>query len=261
MSVATETTGRERRRGRRRAPGAGRRTLALAGFELRLLVRNAENLLVTLAIPVLALVFFASVDVLDLPDDRVGFLVPGTLALAVVASGMVALGIQTVFERSALVLKRLGTTPVRRGDVVRAKILATLVVLVVQVVVIAGVGFALGWQPDLSAWPWAVAGLLLGFSAFAGLGLLFAGTLPPLLTLALTNGLFVVLLLVSGLIVPLDALPDWLAGIARALPAAPLADWLRAGLDGADLPGLSAAVLPLWAILAPVAAARLFRWE
>lgn len=246
---------------RRRAPGRLRRTLALTGLQLRLLLRNAENLLVTLVIPVAVLVFFATVDVLDLPADRVGFLTPGVIALAVVASGLVALGIQTGFERGALVVKRLGATPLRRGDLVAAKLLSTAAVVLVQVAVICGVALALGWAPELGGVLWAVAGLVLGIAAFAGLGLLLAGTLPPLLTLALTNGLFVLLLLASGLVVPLDALPGWAASVARALPAAPLADWLRAGLDGARLPALSAAVLPLWAVLAPLAAARLFRWE
>ncbi len=242
---------------------ARRRVAAQAGLELRLLVRNGENLLVTVGIPVGLLVFFSLVPVLPLPGRPVDFLVPGVLALAVMSSGMVSLAIATAFERSYLVLKRLGATPLRRRELVAAKIAAVLAVQLAQTGLIVAVAFALGWRPQPGVVGTAVAagGLLLGSAGFCGVGLALAGRLRALATLALANGLFVALLLVSGIVVPLDALPGWLAAVAGVLPAAPLATLLRAALGAGVVAAGPLAILAGWAVAAPLVAAAVFRWE
>lgn len=241
-----------------------RRVLAHAAMELRLQWRNAENLLVVLLIPAGLLVFFSLVDVLPRPagTSAVAFLLPGVLALAVMAAGLVSLAIATGFERSYLVLKRLGATPLRRADLVAAKSLAVLATEGVQVVVLVAVAAALGWRPPAGGVAWAaLPALLLGTAAFAGVGLALAGRLRALTTLAVVNAAFVLLLLISGIVFPLAVLPGSVRVLASLLPAAPLADWFRAALSGAGLPVASAVVLPLWAVAAPLLAARLFRWE
>ena len=91
--------------------------------ELQVVSRNGEQLLLTLGIPVLLLVFFSKVDVLPTGSGQaVDFLAPGVLALAVMSTAMVGLGIATGFERAYGVLKRLGATPLRRWHLVVAKI-------------------------------------------------------------------------------------------------------------------------------------------
>ncbi|MBW3602492.1 MAG: ABC transporter permease, partial [Actinobacteria bacterium] len=207
-------------------------------MELRLLARNGESLLVTLGIPVGLLVFFSLVDVL--PTDggpAVDFLVPGILALSVMSTSLVSLAIATGFERFYLVLKRLGASPLRRGELVVAKALSVLAVEAVQVAVVLATGWALGWRPASSGWWLAAAAVLLGTAAFAGIAMAMAGSLRAIVTLALANGLFVVLLLLGDLVVPLERLPGPLATVAALLPAAPLAALLRAavGAGGAVL--------------------------
>ncbi len=148
---------------------------AQTAAEARLTLKRGETLLVTLGIPVMLLVFFSLVHVLPTGTGHpVDFLAPSVLALAVLSTAMVSLGIATGFERSYGVLKRLGTTPLGRGSLVAAKILAVLAVEVVQVVVLVAIAFALGWRPHAGA-PLAVGVELLGTVAFAGLGLLMAG--------------------------------------------------------------------------------------
>jgi ABC-2 type transport system permease protein len=234
-------------------------------MELRLLLRNGENLLVTLGIPVALLVFFATVDVLDLGPDRLAFLVPGVLTVAVMGSAMVSLAIATGFERSYLVLKRLQATPLTRGELVTAKGLAVCMMLALQVAVLVTTAVLLGWrvQPANLA-PAVLLGavsLLLGAAAFAGIGLVIAGRARALTTLAVVNGLFVVLLLISGVVFPLDSLPAPLAAAARVLPSAALAQMLRSALTPGGSFVAPAGVLALWAVAAPVAAAALFRWD
>ena len=232
--------------------------------ELTLTLRRGESLLLTLGIPVMLLVFFSLVHVLPLPagvTEPVDFLAPGILALAVMSTAMVSLAIATGFERQYGVLKRLGSTPLGRPALLAAKTAAVLAVETLQVVVLVAVAALLGWRPGGSP---AVAGaaMVVATVAFAGLGLLMAGTLRGEVTLAAANGLYLVLLLLGGMVFPLDRLPPALEAIAELLPAAALAQALDAALSApASLPARPWAVLAAWAILAPAAAAWRFRWE
>lgn len=229
--------------------------------ELRLAMRQGEQLLVSIGIPLLLLVFFSSVDVLPSgPDEPIDFLTPGILALAVMGNALVSLGIGTGFERSYGVLKRLGSTPLGRPRLIASKIAVVLVVAVLQIILICSVAAALGWDPSGGALI-ALAGVLLGAAAFGGIGLSLAGRLPGLTNLAVTNALYLVLLLLGGMVFPLDELPAPVEAIARATPAAALSTVLRAGLTGTSLPAVDAAVLVTWAIVAPLVAAVTFRWE
>ena len=243
--------------------GAVSRLSAQTVMELKLMLRNAENLIVTFGIPTGMLIFFSIIRVLPTPKgtEPVAFLAPGILALSVIGAAMVSLGIQTGFERFYLVLKRLGATPLRRWELIASKALAVLLTEIAQVVVVVGVALALGWRPQVDQLALAVPALLLGTSAFVGIGLSMAGRLRAVATLAATNALFLVLLVSSGIIFPLDRLPEVMQFGARLLPAAPLTDWLRAAFDGAEIPVASLIALPVWAVGAPILASRIFRWE
>ena len=230
--------------------------------ELALSSRQGEQLLVSLGIPLLILVFFSTVDILPTgTDDPIDFLAPAVLALAVMSTSMVSLGIGTGFERHYGVLKRLGASPLGRGRWVAAKITTVLLTEVVQWIVLIAVAVLLGWSPPASGWAAAVLGALLGTAAFGGLGLLLAGTLPGVATLAVANGLYLVLLLTGGMMVPLSELPAGLADVSKALPAAPLAEVLTGSLGGAGVATWAWVSLTAWAVLAPLAAVLLFRWE
>src|SRR5688572_18433623 len=120
--------------------------------EVGMTLRRGESLLLALGIPVLLLVFFSVVDVLPTnTEDPVDFLAPGVLALAVMSTAMVGLGIATGFERQYLVLKRLGTTPLGRPALLAAKTLSILAVEALQIVVLVVIALLLGWEPDGSA--------------------------------------------------------------------------------------------------------------
>ncbi len=239
--------------------------LSQVRLELTLSSRQGEQLLVSLGIPLLILVFFSTVEVLPLPtgvDQAVDFLAPGVLALAIMSTAMVSLGIATGFERAYGVLKRLGASPLGRPRWVAAKVTAVLVIEVVQWILLIGVAVSLGWSPPVSGWAPALLGAILGTAAFGGLGLLMAGTLPGLATLAATNALYLVLLLTGGMVIPLEELPGAVATVARALPAAPLAEVLTGSLGvGGPVESWAWISLTAWAVLAPLAAALWFRWE
>lgn len=238
--------------------------VAQARTELSLSLRNGEQVLVSIVIPLLLLVFFSTVEVLPVPDEvveRVDFLTPGILALAVMSSAMVSLGIGTGFERQYHVLKRLGSTPLGRGRWVAAKIALVVKLLVIQCLVIVGVALLLGWSPGGTPWL-APPAVVLGASAFAGLGLLLAGTLRGTLTLAVANGLYLVLLLLGGMIVPFEEMPGAVGSIGEHSPAGALSEVLQSCLrDGAPGAGRAWVVLLVWALAMPALAIRYFRWE
>ena len=225
--------------------------------ELLLTLRRGESLLITVVVPVVLLIFFGSI--VSTPPD---FLVPGLLALAVMSTSMVSLGIATAYERYYGALKRLLGSPLPRSSLIAAKTLSVFLIEAVQIVLLLGIArFLFGWRPSGSPLA-ATAAFVLGSAAFAGLGLLLAGTLRAEATLAVANGLYLVFLLLGGFILPLDRLPDPIETIAHLLPAAALADASRAALSG-DIQDVLAplALLACWAVLTIGAAVATFRAE
>lgn len=244
-----------------------RALVAQTRAEVYMTLRRGETMLLTVGIPVLFLVFFSTVHVISTPTAKeVNFFVPGILALAVMSTAMVSLGIATGFERGYGVLKRLGSTPLGRPRLLGAKVATIVAVEVVQAAVLVPVGFGLGWDPGGHGSGAAVASavlvVLLATVAFAGVGLFMAGLLKAEVNLAAANGLYLVLLLLGGMVVPVGKLPDGVASLAKVLPADALSAGLHAALGtGAAVPTTSWVALAVWAVAAPVAAALTFRWE
>lgn len=248
-----------------RAASFARATITQTGVELRLTARRGENLLAMIGIPAAVLLFFGSTAVLPLPGsgDRVAALLPGTLALAIVATGLVNLGIATAYERSYGVLKRLGGSPLGRSGLILAKVMSLLVIEIGLVAVLTGIaGGLLGWRPGGAIdWPTLLVAIALGTATFAGLGLALAGALRPELTLVLANVLFLVVLGIGGVLVPVAGLPEPVATLARLLPAAALTEALGDALGGAADGAAPLATLALWAGGSVIVAIRAFRWD
>ena len=248
----------------RPAPGASklsRQVTAQSGMELRLLLRNGEQLLLTIVIPTLLLVVFAKAPIADLPKPRVAFLVPGVLALAVMSTAFTGQAIATGFERRYGVLRRLGTTPLPRLGLLAGKTAAILAVEVLQVALLVVVGLALGWHPHGSAAA-AIGLLLLGTVAFSGLGLLMAGTLRAEATLAAANLVYLLLLVLGGVAFPLRDFGSGTRHVLELLPIAALSDGLRHSLSpAAGVPLHDWLTLVVWAAGGTFLASRLFRWQ
>ncbi len=237
--------------------------LAQVRAELLLSLRQGEQLLVSIGIPFAVLVFFSQVDVVEVTgfDQPIDFLAPGVLALAVMSSALVSLGIGTGFERWYGVLKRLGATPLGRPRLIAAKATAVLATELLQFAILIPTGLLLGFEPE-PGWPAVALGTVLGTAAFAGLALLMAGTLSGPLNLALCNALYLVLLATGGMMIPFDELPGAVQAVASLLPAAALADVMIGSLSsGQQTEAMSWGVLGAWAVALPALAAWRFRWH
>jgi ABC-2 type transport system permease protein len=242
------------------APSA--RVLGQARFEAGTLLRNGEQLLVSIVLPLGALVGLAFTTVPSLGDGRrIDVATPGVLALCVVSAAFTAQAIATGFDRRASVLRLLGTTPLGRSGLLWGKALATLAVELLQWCVIGGVGLALGWQPVVRGLPYAALFLLLGTWAFVALALLLAGTVRAEGVLAVANLAWVVLLVLGGVVVPRSELPAELVALVGALPSAALGDGLRAAFGSGTLLVGPVLVLVAWGAVATVLTAWTFRWS
>ena len=245
-----------------RAAAARRRVLAQAGFELGSLLRNGEQLLVSLVLPSMALVGLSLTASPSLgPGERVDVATPGVIALCVISAAFTAQAISTGFDRRYAVLRYLGVTPLGRGGLMAAKVLATLAVEAIQVTVIAVIGLALGWHPAVGGIPYAVLFVVVGTWTFVALALLLAGTLRAEAVLAVANLVWVLLLTLGGVIVPRTELPDGLGQVVAYLPSAGLADGLRSALVDGRLNLFALVVVLAWGVASTALAARLFRFD
>jgi ABC-2 type transport system permease protein len=239
---------------------------AQAALETRTLLRNGEQLLLTLIIPLLLLAAFSLEPLVNFGAglSRVDFLTPGIIALAVMSTAFTSQAIATGFERRYGVLKRLGATPLSRGGLIAAKTVTVIAVELLQGALILVVALAIGWRPDAAATAILVAPLLilLGTAAFSGLALLMAGTLRAEATLAAANLVYVVLLGVGGVVFPLTKFPAAARPVLELLPTGALSTGLRNVLQHAAVfPVGNVVTLAIWAAVAITAAARTFRWE
>ena len=226
------------------------------------MARNGEQLLLLIGIPVLLLVFFSQTNVL--PTDglaNIDFLMPGILGLAIMSTAMVSLGIATGFERSYGVLKRLGTTPLGTKRLVAAKVVATCCIEVTQLLALVAVGLILGWNPGSINLPSLLLALVLGTSCFAGLGLIMAGRLRAEINLAAQNGLYLVLLLLGGILIPNSELPKSIAWLAEVLPSSLLSELLRNIFGNNELKISDLASLAIWALGTCLVAVFSFKWS
>ncbi|MEJ7833716.1 MAG: ABC transporter permease [Nocardioides sp.] len=246
-------------------PGAAplpRQVLAQAGMEARLMLRNGEQLLLAVVIPVIVLVGGvkgAARIGLDLTGPAVDVLTPGVLALAVMSTAFTSLAIATGFERRYGVIKRLGSSPLSRSGLLLGKIGALLLIEVLQVAVISVVALALGWAPDPNVGA-AVLAVVAGTAAFAALGLLLAGSLRAEATLAAANLVYLLLLAGGAVVLPLSAYGD-IGELLRWLPSGALGTAMRSALIDATTAWRDLAVLAGWAAVGTVLTARTFRWE
>jgi len=247
-----------------RAASSGRQLLVQTRIELVMALRQGERVLVTLFIPVLLLIFFSALKVIPLQakETAADLLLPGVLALAIMAAGMVSLGIATAYERHYGVLKRLGSSPLSRSCLILAKVISVLVLEMIQIVLLVGSAVLFYHWHAGGSLALAVLTTVLGTATFAALGLAMAGGLRAEATLAGANALYLIFLLIGGGIVPLEALPAPLAALAQLLPAAALTRALQGTMmAGQPFPGTALLTLTLWMVLLLAVAIKTFRWE
>ncbi|XAS62517.1 ABC transporter permease [Micrococcaceae bacterium Sec5.8] len=239
-----------------------RRILQQGKYETATMLRNGEQLILAIVLPLLAMVGLTVTPLLDsFGSSRINVAVPGILALCAMSTAFTGQGISTGFDRRYGVLRFLSTTPLGRTGLMAGKILAVLAVLALQVLVVTAAALLLGWQPEPAGWVPGLAVLVLGAAAFTALGLLVAGTVRPEATLAITNLLWILLGALGGIVIPAERLPALLQDVVHFLPSGALGQALRDAFLSGSVHPAPVLVLLLWTAVAGTAATRWFKWN
>ena len=225
-------------------------------------LRNGEQLLLTLVIPLGLLVALTWFDFGGTgTTSSIDAVAPGVIALAVMSTAFTSLAIATGFDRRAGALRLLGTTPLTRIQLLIARGVSVAVIEAIQIVLIVATAAALGWRPG-SGLLWALVLVALGTAAFATWAFVLAGALRAEATLVVANGIYLVLMLAGGVVVPASSLPSGWATVVTYLPSGALAEGLRAALnEPSTAPWAACVVLTVWAVGGFLVAARTFRWD
>lgn len=234
------------------------RVLAQARWELRLTLRNGEQILLLFIIPV-ALLIGLHVSGLSPMGGELSTLVPTVVAVSVLGTCFTSLAIGTGFERRSGALAFLGTTPLSRTELLLGKAVSVSLVALSSIGLICAVSLALGWRPSV-AWPAFIATVVVGCAAFAAWGVYLAGALRAEAVLAIANGIFVLLLIFGGILVPASSMPARVDLVVGTLPSSALADGLRSALDVAGWPWSSLGLLVAWGLVGALLARRTFSW-
>lgn len=230
------------------------RFFAHAIYELRTTLRNGEQVLLSLILPALILVFMTSSSLIQVDSpNRAEIITPGVIALAIMSSAFSGQAIATGFERRAGALRMFATTPLGRGGLLGGKVLGVLGVQLIQVVVLGGIGLFLGWKPHPIGVALILVWMILGTASFTALGLLLAGTMRAEAVLAGANILWVLLMVGGGTVLPGAAWTTW-------LPSAALGDGLRDALIHGSFNIAALAILVVWAMVLSSLTVRFFRW-
>jgi ABC-2 type transport system permease protein len=234
------------------APGRGsivRMLIAQTRTETAVTMRNGEQILVTLLIPIVLLIGLSQLKIGNYGTPRIDFVAPRIFALAIMSSAFTGQAIGLGFDRRYGVLKRLAATALPRWLLVLGRIASAFVVVLIQIVVLSVISGFLGWHPQLTGLIWGAAFVVLGTAAFGGLGILVGGSMRAELVLAVANTVWFVLMLVGGVIFAPSMLPGPMETITQWLPSGALAEALTSVLTHGAFPGWQPlTALVLWSV-------------
>ena len=192
-------------------------------------------------------------------DNRAATFVPAIMALAVISTAFTGQAIAVAFDRRYGALKRLGATPLPVWGIIAGKSLAVVTVVFLQAIILGGIGFGLGWRPQLAGLMLGAAVIALGTAGFAAMGLLLGGTLKAEIVLAVANLMWFVFAGFGALTLGGGLVPRGVEWVARLTPSGALTEALTQAMTvSVDWFGLC--VLAVWGTLSGLAALRFFRF-
>jgi ABC-2 type transport system permease protein len=232
---------------------------AQSALELKLLLRNGEQLLLTMFIPITLLVGLTLLPLGSFGPNRAATFVPVIMALAVVSTAFTGQAIAVAFDRRYGALKRLGATALPIWGIVAGKSLAVVAVVFLQAIILGSIAIALGWRPALAGLGLGALIIALGTAGFAALGLLLGGTLRAEIVLAVANLLWFVFAGLGALTVDTEMVPTAVKWVARLTPSGALTEALSQAMS-VSVDWFGVVVLTVWGALAALAALRWFRF-
>jgi ABC-2 type transport system permease protein len=242
----------------------------LTWLEIKIFVREPLGLIGTVGVPVLIFILLGRAlgpRLARAPSGVPGFAsadLPVFASLLIAVSAVLSLVAIVAIYREGVILKRLRATPLRPHTILTAHVLVKLLFTVATLAVLVLAGrryYPVGADVPLVSFALA---LLFTTVCILSLGFVIASVVPtarfaqPLGTLILYP-----MFGLSGLFVPVDALPPMLQAVSRVLPLTYAVSLLRGIWQGEAWSAHTGdvAVLILMFVVCTAVSARVFRWE
>jgi ABC-2 type transport system permease protein len=250
-----------------RPNSVGRMLTAQYALDLKLLLRNGEQLLLTMFIPITLLIGLTLLPLGSFGEPRVAVFIPAIMALAVISTAFTGQAIAVAFDRRYGALKRLGATALPVWAIIAGKVLAVVTVVFLQAMLLGGIALALGWRPPVAGLLLGAVIIAVGTATFVAMGLLLGGTLRAEIVLAVANLLWFVFAGLGALTVATGlqtgTVPKALSWVARLTPSGALTEALSQAVSpsgSVTLDWFGLAVLAIWGAVCAAAALRWFRF-
>ncbi len=201
----------------------------------------------------------------DKGNRYIDFLIPGLVGINIMGGGLFGVGFVLVDMRVRKLFKRLIATPMRHSDFLLALLVSRLIFLIPEMASLLGVGAFWFEIPIRGSFITLVIVIVVGASAFSGLGLLVGSRTDKTETASgLINMVMLPMYIVSGVFFSAKRFPDEVQWFIQALPLTQLNDALReVMLEGASLAtvGWRIAILAAYGGVSFALALRFFKWR
>lgn len=194
------------------------------------------------------------------------YITPGLLGWALAAAGMFGASTTFVTWRTKGILRRLRLSPVPIRTLFTARVVVSLGVALVQTALFIGVATLPFFGLRLSRYWWmSIPVVISGVLAFLAIGMLIgAWAKTQEAAQAVTQLVVLPMAFLGGSFFPIDSAPKWLRVVTEIFPLRHLNEgMLKVMVRGAGpvsvLPQMG--ILLVFALIATIAAVRVFRWE
>jgi ABC-2 type transport system permease protein len=241
-------------------------------YDQRQFWREPASVFFTVALPLIFLFLFTAIfgnDTVTVEGHQIKFsnyYLPGILTLSLVSATFVNLTIWLTIARDRGQLKRVRATPVPAAVIIAGRTLTAVGIAAVMTVLLLVIGALLyGVDPPATTAPAALVTLVIGVVSLSALGFAFAAFVPSENAAPpMANAIVLPLYFISGIFVPADQIPDWMATLAGIFPVKPLFEALLTAFDpnttGAGFEWGHLAIVAAWGVAGTLVALRCFRW-
>jgi len=191
------------------------------------------------------------------------FLLPGGIAIVILASAFIGMPIALTTYKETGVLKRLRVTPLKTSTLALGFTLSQFIFIALGIVVLFIVGKLAFDVQVLGSWPVLIGVIIFGMLTFLALG----GAIGSLVgswraAAVITQIIFIPMLFLSDMFMPISIFPAGLQPICKALPLTPLNIVLRDIVYGVPLDNLwQLWIMAGWLVVGGIITVRFFRWE
>lgn len=198
----------------------------------------------------------------------IDFFLPGMIGFSLIGAAVFSIAFVFFSMRETLVLKRLYSTPIRRGYIILGESLSRVIFQLAVVLVLIAFGYFM-YHFTLAHGLFTLGSMLflsfLALLVFMGFGFFIASVARNQNVIPIYANLFMFpQYFLSGTFFSRDALPSFLQPVLKLLPLTALNDSMRkVAFEGAPLATCWPEILTLsiWGLVIYAATVKVFRWE